>query len=46
MLRLRAPGMRPIRGVKVNGEDIRTFAGETIELPKPAGHLAIEVSYK
>lgn len=46
MLRLRDPGMRQIRGVKVNGEDIRTFAGETIELPKPAGHLAIEVSYK
>ena len=45
MLRLRDPRMRAIAGVKVNGEAIKTFDGETIELLKPAGRLNIEVSY-
>lgn len=46
MLRLRDPKMRPIKAVKVNGEAIKTFGGETIELLKPAGRLDIEVSYQ
>lgn len=45
MLRLRDPGLRRIAGVKVNGEAITTFAGDTIELPRPTGRLTIEVAY-
>ena len=45
LLRLRTPGRRAIAAVKVNGRTIRSFAGETIELKKPAGRLAIEVAY-
>jgi hypothetical protein len=44
-LRLRDPGMRKIAGVRVNGRDIRAFAGETIELGAPTGRLKIEVAY-
>jgi hypothetical protein len=44
-LRLRDPGMRKISGVRVNGRDIRAFAGETIELGAPTGRLKIEVAY-
>ncbi|MGE5741307.1 MAG: hypothetical protein ACM32H_04645, partial [Candidatus Aminicenantes bacterium RBG_16_66_30] len=46
LLRLRDPGMRPIVDVKVNGESIRTFSGDTIELKSPTEHLAIEVTYR
>jgi hypothetical protein len=46
LLRLRDPGMRTIVDVKVNGETIRTFTGDTIELGSPAGRLAIEVKYR
>ena len=45
LLRLRDPGMRKIASVRVNGRDIRTFAGETIELGAPTGRLKIEVAY-
>ena len=45
LLRLRTPGKREIAAVKVNGRAIRSFAGETIELKKPTGRLAIEVAY-
>ena len=45
LLRLRDPGMRKIAAVKVNGRDIRTFAGDTIELRAPTGRLKIEVAY-
>jgi hypothetical protein len=45
LLRLRTPGRREITAVKVNGRAIRSFAGETIELKKPTGRLAIEVAY-
>ena len=46
LLRLRDPGMRKIADVKVNGEAIRTFAGDTIELASPQRHLDIEVTYR
>jgi hypothetical protein len=45
LLRLRDPGMRKIASVRANGRDIRTFAGETIELEAPTGRLKIEVAY-
>jgi hypothetical protein len=46
LLRLRDPGMRTIADVKVNGEAIRTFSGDTIELRSPTEHLDIEVTYR
>jgi hypothetical protein len=45
LLRLRDPKMRRIAGVKVNGEAIRSFAAETIELKAPSGRLSVEVAY-
>ena len=46
LLRLRDPGRRKIADVKVNGETIRTFTGDTIELRSPTEHLDIEVTYR
>ena len=46
LLRLRDPEMREIADVKVNGEAIKTFTGDTIELGSPAGHMDIEVTYR
>jgi hypothetical protein len=45
LLRLRDPQMRKIRDVKVNGQSIKTFSGDTIELRSPSEHLDIEVTY-
>ena len=45
LLRLRDPAMRKIADVKVNGEAIKTFTGDTIELVISPGHLDIEVTY-
>ncbi len=36
--------MRKIVDVKVNGEAIRTFTGDTIELRSPSEHADIEVT--
>ena len=46
LLRLRDPAMRKIVDVKVNGEAIRTFTGDTIELRSPSEHMDIEVTYR
>jgi len=46
LLRLRDPGRRMIVDVKVNGEAIRTFTGDTIELRSPTEHLDIAVTYR
>jgi hypothetical protein len=46
LLRLRDPLFRKIAAVKVDGKPVRSFAGETIELARPAGRLLIEVTYE
>jgi hypothetical protein len=45
LLRLRTPNRRKIAAVRVNGRMVKSFAGETIELKKPAALLKIEVAY-
>ncbi|MEW5902370.1 MAG: hypothetical protein AB1715_12970, partial [Acidobacteriota bacterium] len=44
-LRLRHPEVRPIRGVNLNGKELKTHSLDTIKLESPRGVQKIEVKY-